>query len=239
MKDIALVTGGAGEIGTAIAERLTNDGFDVVVVDMRAPSHKHCVDFIEVDLGKVDDIRAKVGGYCEGKRVTRLINNAGIIKPASVEETKVEDFDTVMNVNVRSAIVLTQIVLPSMKQAGIGRIVNISSRAALGKELRPAYASSKAALIGMTKTMALELGKAGIAVNAIGPGPIRTKLFTDANPDDSPRTKAILSAIPVGFMGQPTDIAAATSFLASDDARFVTGQILYVCGGMTVGSAGA
>ena len=124
-----------------------------------------------------------------------------------------------------------------MKAAGIGRIVSISSRAALGKELRTAYAATKAGLHGMTKTWALELGRHGITANAVGPGPIRTPLFERVNPPDAPRTKEIVARIPVGFMGEPEDVAEAVAFLASDRARFVTGQVLYVCGGMTVGNA--
>ena len=117
------------------------------------------------------------------------------------------------------------------------RIVNISSRAALGKELRTAYSASKAALIAMTRTWALELAGFGITVNAVAPGPIRTSLFDEANPPDSPRTKAIVDNIPVGFMGEPDDVADAVAFFASDRARFVTGQVLYVCGGVSVGGA--
>jgi NAD(P)-dependent dehydrogenase (short-subunit alcohol dehydrogenase family) len=121
-----------------------------------------------------------------------------------------------------------------MKEAGFGRIVSISSRAALGKELRTAYAASKAAIHGMTKTWALELGPAGITANAIGPGPIATELFRAVNPDNSPRTAAIREAIPVRRFGKPEDIANAVSFLLGAEAGFITGQVLYVCGGMTV-----
>jgi NAD(P)-dependent dehydrogenase (short-subunit alcohol dehydrogenase family) len=169
--------------------------------------------------------------------VTRLVNNAGIIKPADVAATTAADFSLVMDVNVRSAMLLTQLCLPAMRAAKFGRVVNISSRAAIGKTMRTAYSASKAAMIGMTKAMALELGRDGITLNAVGPGPILTKLFTDANPPGAPRTQAILDAIPVGHMGTPMDVATAVAFLASDEARFITGQTLYVCGGMTVGLA--
>ncbi len=235
----ALVTGGAGEIGTAICERLTAAGHEVVVVDLRAPDHSFCTDHIQVNLADAEAIKAKLGPYFAAHSVTRLINNAGIVKPASVDDTTVADFSLVMDVNVRAALVLTQLCLPAMRAAKFGRVVNISSRAAQGKTLRTAYAASKAALIGMTRTMALEVGRDGITLNAIGPGPIRTKLFTDANPPDSPRTKALIDAIPVGHMGTPDDVAAAVEFLASDAARFITGQTLYVCGGMTIGTAGS
>jgi 3-oxoacyl-[acyl-carrier protein] reductase len=239
MTQMTIVTGGAGAIGTAICERLSRDGQQVVVVDLNRPEHRFCVDHLIVDLSAPDQIREVLGRYCADHAVTRLVNNAGIVKPASVDNSTVEDFTLVMNVNVRAALQLSQLCLPAMRAAGMGRIVNISSRVALGKELRSAYSASKAALLGLSKTMALELGRDGITVNCVGPGPIRTRLFEDANPPDSPLTRRILEAIPVGFMGEPQDVAAAVSFLASEDARFITGQMLYVCGGMSVGAAGA
>jgi 3-oxoacyl-[acyl-carrier protein] reductase len=113
----------------------------------------------------------------------------------------------------------------------------MSSRAALGKELRTAYAAAKAGLIGITRVWALELGHSGITVNAIGPGPIATDLFLQANPLDSPRTQAIVDAVAVGRLGTPSDVAHAAGFFLDERAGFVTGQILYVCGGLTVGSA--
>lgn len=239
MQHKTIVTGGAGEIGTAICERLTRDGLDVVVVDLRPPAHDFCTGHVTVDLSDAAQIAERLGAFCAENSVTRLVNNAGIIKPASVDESAMADFSLVMDINVRAGLQLTQLCLPAMRAAGMGRVINISSRAALGKALRSAYSASKAALHGMSKTMALELGRDGVTVNSIGPGPIRTKLFEDANPPDSPLTRKIMEAMPVGFMGEPRDVAAAVSFLASEDARFVTGQTLYVCGGMTVGAAGA
>jgi NAD(P)-dependent dehydrogenase (short-subunit alcohol dehydrogenase family) len=236
MSDFALVTGGSGSIGTAIAERLTADGFQVVIVDRDEPRHPFYSAYLRLDLADATATLAGLEAFCRDRRVTRLVNGAGIVKPATFEETTAADFDLVMSVNVRAAMLASQAVLPSMRRAGIGRIVSISSRAALGKELRTAYSASKAAILGMTKTMALELARDGITVNAIGPGPIWTKLFEDVNPPDSPKTKAIIEGIPVGFLGQPVDIAHAVAFLVSDGARFVTGQTLYVCGGMTVGT---
>jgi NAD(P)-dependent dehydrogenase (short-subunit alcohol dehydrogenase family) len=108
----------------------------------------------------------------------------------------------------------------------------------LGKDLRTAYAATKAGLIGMTRTWALEFGRLGITVNAIGPGPIRTALFDRANPHNAPRTRAIIDAIPVKRIGTPEDVAHAVAYFLDARAGFVTGQVLYVCGGMTVGVAG-
>jgi NAD(P)-dependent dehydrogenase (short-subunit alcohol dehydrogenase family) len=124
---------------------------------------------------------------------------------------------------------------PLMQAARFGRIINISSRAALGKELRTVYAATKAGLLGMTRTWALELAPYGVTVNAIGPGPIATELFLSGNPPDSPKTKKILESIPLKRMGEPDDIAHAVASLLDDRAGFITGQVLYVCGGLTVG----
>jgi NAD(P)-dependent dehydrogenase (short-subunit alcohol dehydrogenase family) len=124
---------------------------------------------------------------------------------------------------------------PSMQAARFGRIINISSRAALGKELRTVYAATKAGLLGMTRTWALELAPYGVTVNAIGPGPIATELFLSGNPPDSPKTKKILESIPLKRMGEPDDIAHAVASLLDDRAGYITGQVLYVCGGLTVG----
>jgi NAD(P)-dependent dehydrogenase (short-subunit alcohol dehydrogenase family) len=237
MAEHAIVTGGARGIGAAIAERLTRDGFSVAVVDRRAPEHDFCAEALTVDLADAAATRAALDHYCKGRSVTRLVNNAGIVMPAAVEETDPLSIDAVAAVNLRAPLVCLQAVLPSMKAAGLGRVVNISSRVALGKELRSAYAASKAGLHGLTKTWALELGRHGITVNAVGPGPIATALFTAVNPPGDPRTEAIVQAIPVKRTGTPDDVAAAVGFFCAEAAGFVTGQVLYVCGGMTIGSA--
>ena len=237
MDHYALVTGGSRNIGAAIAKQLTADGLRVIVADRQEPDHDALVDFLRVDLTDSREAAERIGRAIAGLAVTRLVNNAGIVAPASLEETSLDDLDRVMAVNLKAAIQCAQLVMPAMKQARFGRIVNISSRAALGKELRSAYAASKAGLHGLTKTWALELASHGITVNAVGPGPIRTALFEAANPADAPATQEILRRIPVGFLGEPEDVAAAVSFFVSEKARFVTGQILYVCGGMTIGSA--
>lgn len=237
MSDYALVTGGGRNIGGAIARRLTEDGFRVIVVDRVEPDHDRLEEFVQLDLTDVEATKDALQKLSADKRVTRLVNNAGIVAPATLEETDPESLDKVVQVNLKAPIVCAQALLPAMRQAGIGRIVNISSRVALGKELRTVYAATKAGLHGMTKTWALELGRYGITVNAVGPGPIRTSLFDEVNPPDDPRTRAIVDKIPVGFVGDPADVADAVSFFTADRSRFVTGQVLYVCGGMTIGSA--
>jgi 3-oxoacyl-[acyl-carrier protein] reductase len=230
MAERVLVTGGASGIGRATAERCGRDGYDVVVIDREGEG-------IRADLGDPAETAAALTEALKGGPITRLVNNVGMVRAASLEEQTIEDLDAVVSLNLRCAMQCAQALLPGMKAAGFGRIVNISSRAALGKEHRTAYAASKAGLIGMTKVWALELGAHGITANAIGPGPIRTALFNQANPPGAPRTQAIIDAIPVKRMGTPDDVAHAVAFMLDAHSGFVTGQILYVCGGMTVGSA--
>jgi NAD(P)-dependent dehydrogenase (short-subunit alcohol dehydrogenase family) len=235
-----LVTGGAGGIGRAIVRQAATAGWRPVVLDLRVPDDPlpdevfRACDF--ADLGATRDALAEVAA---AHAPTRLVNNVGIVRPAALEDTSVEDLAAVLDVNLRSAVLAAQALLPAMREAGFGRIVNIASRAALGKELRSAYAASKAGLIGLTRSWALELAAHGITVNAIGPGPIATELFRRANPDNSPRTRAIIEGVPVKRLGTPEDVAHAAAFFLDDRAGFVTGQTVYVCGGLTVGTAPA
>lgn len=231
-RERVLVTGGAAGIGRATVERCRADGYDVVSIDRDG-------DGLIADLADPAQTAAALERALDDGPITRLVNNVGTVRPASVDAQTLEDFDAVMHLNARCALQCLQAVLPGMKAAGFGRVVNVSSRAALGKELRTVYAGSKAALQGMAKVWALELGEFGITANAIGPGPINTELFQRVNPADSPRTKAIIDAVPVRRLGTPEDIANAIAFFLHRDSGFVTGQVLYVCGGMTVGAAGA
>ncbi|MDV9169721.1 SDR family oxidoreductase [Streptomyces sp. W16] len=231
-----LVTGGASGIGRAIVEEGLSLGWDVAVIDRdRAPAGQS----VTADLSDPDATADALAEVLAGGPVTRLVNNVGAVFPQRLEETTLAEVDAAHALNLRCAVQCTQAVLPGMQAAGFGRVVNMSSRAALGKELRTAYAASKAALIGLTRVWALELGEHGITVNAIGPGPIATELFNRANPADAPRTKAIVLSVPVRRVGTPEDVAHAACFFLSGRAGFVTGQTLYVCGGMTVGVAPA
>ena len=230
MDERVLITGGASGIGRAIAERCRAEGWTPVVIDREG-------DGLRADLADPASTAAALARALEGGPITRLVNNVGTIRPAPLETQTLDDLAAVLSLNLRCAMQCAQAVLPGMKAAGFGRIVNISSRAALGKSLRTAYAASKAGLQGMAKVWALELGRHGITANAIGPGPIRTALFESGNPPDSPATRRILQDVPVGRIGEPEDIAQAAAFLLDRRSGFVTGQVLYVCGGMTVGLA--
>jgi len=227
-----LITGGAAGIGAAIAARCRADGILPVVIDRTG-------DGILADLSNPAETARALDEALSGGPITRLVNNVGIVRPGPVEDQSFTDLEMTVSLNIRCSLQCLQALLPGMKAARFGRVVNISSRAALGKEWRTVYAATKSALIGMAKVWALELGEHGITANAIGPGPIRTALFDRANPPDSPRTQAIIDAVPVRRVGTPDDIANAAAFLLDRRSGFVTGQVLYVCGGMTVGAAGA
>ena len=240
INNLVLITGASQGIGREIATRATEDGYRVINLDQKAPKTllKDEV-FHPIDLTDVNAIDNLMPQLLARQPIVRLVNNAGIIRPAALEQTTVDDFDAVMAINLRAPMLLTQHLFPGMRKAKFGRIVSIASRAALGKEERTVYAGSKAGLIGMTKTWALEMAQYGITVNAIGPGPIATELFTSGNPPDAPKTIKILQSIPVQRMGQPEDVAHAVASLLDDRAGFITGQIHYVCGGMTVGLSNA
>jgi len=231
-----LVTGGSGGIGRAIIERCIEDGYAIINLDRVAPksllkSETH----YQVDLTDAQATRDILKRITRDHNVLRVINNAGFIRPGTLEDATLEDFEAVCALNLRAPMLVAQGLQPFMQAARFGRIINISSRAALGKELRTVYSATKAGLLGMTRTWALELAPYGVTVNAIGPGPIATELFVSGNPPDSPKTKKILESIPVKRMGEPEDIAHAVASLLDDRAGLITGQVLYVCGGMTVG----
>jgi 3-oxoacyl-[acyl-carrier protein] reductase len=229
-----LVTGGSSGIGRAIVEEGIARGWDVVVID-RTPSAvgKSAL----ADLSDVDSTAAALTEVLADGPITRLVNNVGAVFPAPLPDQALSAVDAAYSLNLRCAIQCTQALLPGMTEARFGRVVNMASRAALGKELRTAYAASKAGLIGVTRVWALELGPLGITVNAIGPGPIATDLFNKANPPGAPRTEAIVNSVPVRRIGRPDDIAHAAGFFLDERAGFVNGQVLYVCGGLTVGVA--
>jgi len=236
----ALVTGGSQGIGRGVVERLAADGYRVVSLDRQPPPALAGDEtYVEVDLAQPQATAQALAQVTQRFDVSVLVNNVGTVQPASLEEVTLDDLDKVVSLNLRCTIQCAQAVVPGMKARRYGRIVSISSRAALGKELRTVYAATKAGLHGITRTWALELGRHGITVNAIGPGPIATELFKRVNPADSPRTKAIIEGVPVGRLGTPADVAHAVAFFADPRAGFVTGQVLYVCGGMTAGVAPA
>jgi len=240
MDGAAVVTGASSGIGEAVARQLLDSGCTVITLQRRPPRFKHeRLLFYAVDLADAGAARKVAGEIAAGHAVRYLVNNAGVNRPGTLEQTTVEDLDYAMAVNVRAAMVLTQAFAPGMRAAGFGRIVNISSRAALGKTGRTAYSAAKAGLIGMTRTLCLELAASGITVNAIAPGPVATELFDRGHPPGGEKRQRVIEGIPVKRVGTPEDVARAVVFLLSPDSGYITGQTLFVCGGTSVsGTAG-
>lgn len=232
----AVVTGGARNIGQAIALRLQHDGYRTIVLDIEMPEAESLqADARRVDLGDVDATRQVLQEVAQAHPVECLVNNVGVVRPALLENTHAEDFDPLMHLNVRSALVCTQTLLPGMRQRGKGRVVMNASRVVLGKEARTLYSATKGALQSMARTWALELAADGITVNCVAPGPIATSAFWENNPPDSEQARRIIENIPVQRMGQPEEVAQAVSFFCDSRSGFITGQTLFVCGGVTVG----
>ena len=230
-----VVTGGSRGIGSAIAQRALADGFEVVVLDRLAPIDER-VHFYEIDLSDRAAVAALAAGIAERHAVTHFVHNAGVIRPALLDQVELVDLDYLTELHLAAPIALMQAFLPAMRAEGHGRIVHVSSRAALGLETRSVYSATKAALIGLTRTWALELGPEGITVNAVAPGPVVTGMFGELVPDDPELRARIASGIPVRRLGMPEDIAHAVAFLLDARSGFVNGQTLFVCGGASVGT---
>jgi 3-oxoacyl-[acyl-carrier protein] reductase len=246
---VAIVTGAARGIGAATALRLAQDGFAVGVLDLDESAGKGTVDAIEAAGGRAHAVGANV---CDSDAVeaaverittelgapTVLINNAGVTRDNMLFKMTEDDWDTVMNVHLRGAFLMTRAVQKHMIEAKWGRIVNLSSVSALGNRGQANYSAAKAGLQGFTKTLAIELGKFGVTANAIAPGFIQTEM-TRATAERmgipfEDFIKGAASQIPVARVGQPEDIAHLVSFLVGEGAGFVSGQVIYAAGGPKV-----
>jgi NAD(P)-dependent dehydrogenase (short-subunit alcohol dehydrogenase family) len=233
----ALVTGGSAGIGAGICRHLLEDGYTVLNLSRRpSPTvHERLHDYA-VDLSDLEATAEVAARVAEVHQVTDLVHNAGVIRPALLGSVDLADLEMVSNIHVGAAIVLAQAVLPGMKAAGNGRIILISSRAALGLQTRTCYSATKSGMMGMARTWALELGPEGITVNVVAPGPIaETEMFDDAIKEQEKRD-AIAASIPVQRLGNPADVARAVRFFLAPENSFITGQTLLVCGGASLGS---
>jgi 3-oxoacyl-[acyl-carrier protein] reductase len=243
---VAIVTGAGRGIGAAIAHRLAADGMSVGVVDLDEQGSRRTAKEITENGGRAIPIGADVADEtaagnavqqtaAELGPVTVLVNSAGIIRDNLIFRMSTADWDSVMDVHLRGAFLMTRAAQTHMTQAKWGRIVNISSTSALGNRGQANYAAAKAGLIGFTKTLALELGKFGVTANAIAPGFVETEMTaaTAARQglDFEEWKSSIARDIPLGRIGQPEDVAAVASFLCSEDAGYVSGQVIYVSGG--------
>lgn len=245
---VALVTGAARGIGKAAAAKMTREGAFVVLLDTNMEELTAAAQELGRLGGNALPLRAdiaerrQVDGAVEKAlrefgRIDILVNNAGQGQVTPLEKVRDEDWDRVVQVNLKGTFHCTQAVLPGMKENRCGKIVNISSRSSLGILDRTVYGATKAGIIGMTRVWALELAPFQINVNCVAPGPVATEHFKRFNPEESQRTKQLIQSIPLGRMGTPEDVANLISFLASEEASWITGQTIFICGGLTVGMA--
>ncbi len=234
----AIVTGGSTGIGVAICRALLDQGYEVISLSRREAALKSArLRSIQVDLSDTEATRQVVAELASQTPATTIVHNAGAILEKPLEQVVMADLDLLMHLHVGAPVSLVQANLTAMREDGFGRIVLISSRAVLGLAKRTAYAATKAGMIGLARTWALELGPAGITANVVAPGPIEdTEMFDGVVPQGSPRRDAIAQSLPVRRLGRPDDVARAVTFLTDPGAGFITGQTLYVCGGASVGS---
>ena len=245
---VAIVTGGGRGIGEAIALRLAGAGAAVVVNDVgdMAPAGSVAARVKEMggrslvvaaDVGRAEDVARLVETtLAEMGRVDILVNNAGITRDQLLMRLPEEDWDRVIQVNLKGVFLCTKAVLRPMMRQRWGRIISLSSIVGLvGNPGQASYAAAKAGIIGFTRTIAKEVASRGITVNAIAPGFIDTAM-TQHLPEE--RRRAMAEQIPAGYLGKPEDVAAAVAFLASPEAHYITGHVLTVDGGISLGKLG-
>lgn len=233
----AIITGGSKGIGADLGQRLIEKGYTVVSLSRGAPEWsdpklKH----VEVDLLDAEATEQAGAEIAAQHEVSHLIHNAGMIWPNLVEEAKPGDLTGLTQLHLGSALTLLQACLPNMKEKQFGRVLFNGSRAALGVPTRTAYSATKAGIIGMARTWALELAQHGITVNVVAPGPVQTDNFWGIIEKGSAREQELAKRIPVGRLGTVRDISNAFLYFCDPENGFVTGQTLYVCGGGSVGT---
>lgn len=246
MSRVAIVTGGARGIGAAVSKRLAEDGMAVAVLDLDSSACEPVVADIEAAGGTALAVGCNVADEAEVAEAvakiadtlgapTVLINNAGIIRDNMLHKMSVDDWDAVMSVHLRGAFLMSKALQPYLKAENHGRIVNLSSTSALGNRGQANYSAAKAGMQGFTKTLAIELGRYGVTANAIAPGFIQTDMTASTAERIGIGFEQFIELaaqqIPVGRVGQPDDIAHTVSFLVSEGAGFVSGQVIYVAGG--------
>lgn len=233
-KPSVVLTGVSRGIGAATAAYLTDQGYHVIGLARTEPENFDGT-FRKIDLAdpSCKEVFAEIAREFAP---TRLVANAGYVDAKPVEGVTDEGFDQTIRVNLQSQVWAMQAMIPAMREAQFGRVVMIGSRASLGKPERATYSASKAALTGLARTAALELAPDGVTVNVISPGPFETEMFASLQPVGSEAREKFMAKVPMKRVGKPEEIAATIAFFLSEAAGFVTGQNLYICGGLSLGS---
>ena len=231
-----LITGGNSGIGAAIADQLLAKGETVISLGLEMPTCAHDrLHGYTVDLTDPDATDAIATEITAKYAIDKLVHNAGMILPNLLPDADPQDIIKLAQLHLAAPMALTQAALQGMEERGFGRILFISSRAAMGVPTRSAYSATKAGVHGLARTWALELAPKGITVNVIAPGPVLTENFWDIVPKDGEVQAKIAQGIPVKRIGTSTDIANAAQFFLGEGSGFVTGQVLFVCGGASLG----
>jgi 3-oxoacyl-[acyl-carrier protein] reductase len=233
-----VLSGGSSGIGLATCRQFLEAGYEVANISRRpAPLSSPRLRSVPVDLTDAAATLDAAVALAREFPATTIVHCAGAIREKPVEQVPLGDLTALANLHLAAALSMLQANLPAMKAAAFGRIVLVSSRAVLGLARRTAYSATKAGMIGLARTWALELAPHGITANVVAPGPIAgTEMFDEVIPVDSPKIASVTRAVPVGRLGTPADVARAILFFASPASSFITGQTLYVCGGTSVGS---
>ena len=246
---VALVTGAGGGIGAAICRRLAEEGCHVALFDrdgdaaraagkeLQAPGRRISTHVVDItDYHGVSDAVASITADQGG--VDILVNNAGMDRFANFLDTEPELWDAIIDVNLRGTLNMHHVVLPGMRDRGWGRVVNIASDAArVGSSMEAVYSACKGGIVSFTKSVARELARSGVRLNVVCPGPTDTPLlaqFLEGGEDSGKIVKALERAVPMKRIGRPEDIPGIVAFLASDDAEYITGQVISVSGGLTM-----
>ena len=232
------LTGASSGIGACLVQMLVEQGCEVVCFSRRPARVKSAqVKSVAVDLTDPDATRQAFAETAENDPANRLVHNAGVIRERPLPDVTQQDMDDLARLHMGAAVAMVQANLECMREVGWGRIVLVSSRAVVGLAKRTAYASTKAGMLGLARTWALELAPLKVTANVILPGPIaETEMFDGAVPPGSERATRLAASIPVGRLGRPQDVARAALFFLDRNNGYVTGQALYVCGGTSVGS---